>query len=62
MELRDNKKEEYMGKGVSKAVNNVNKILSPALVGRDVTKQSEIDNYMVRELDGTFNDYGYCKK
>lgn len=51
-----------MGKGVSRAVNNVNSVLSPALVGRDPTKQVEIDNYMVRELDGTFNDYGYCKK
>lgn len=50
-----------MGKGVSKAVNNVTSILSPALVGRDPTRQTEIDNYMVRELDGTFNDYGYCK-
>lgn len=62
MELRDGKSDEYMGKGVSRAVNNVNKVLSPALVGRDPTKQVEIDNYMVRELDGTFNDYGYCKK
>ena len=51
-----------MGKGVSKAVSNVDKVLSPALVGRDPTKQTEIDNYMVRELDGTFNNYGYCKK
>lgn len=61
LELRDGNKEEYMGKGVSKAVNNVNNILSPALKGKNPIKQTEIDNYMVRELDGTFNDYGYCK-
>ncbi len=48
MELRDGKNEEYMGKGVLKAVSNVNSLLSPALVGRDPTRQTEIDNYMVR--------------
>lgn len=48
LELRDGNKEEYMGKGVSKAVHNVVDILSPALKGRDPTKQTEIDNYMVR--------------
>lgn len=50
-----------MGKGVLKAVSNVNTILCSALKGKDPTRQTEIDNYMVRELDGTFNDYGYCK-
>ena len=48
VELRDGRDEEYMGKGVLKAVSNVNSLLSPALVGRDPTRQSEIDNYMVR--------------
>lgn len=48
VELRDGRDEEYMGKGVLKAVSNVNSLLSPALVGRDPTRQTEIDNYMVR--------------
>lgn len=50
-----------MGKGVLKAVNNVNTILCSALKGKNPTRQVEIDNYMVRELDGTFNNFGYCK-
>jgi enolase len=41
-----------MGKGVQKAVDNVNKILAPKLRGMDVTKQAEIDRMMI-ELDGT---------
>ena len=50
-----------MGKGVSKAVNNVNNIISPALKGWDPVKQSEIDNYMINKLDGTENEFGFCK-
>lgn len=61
LELRDGNQLEYMGKGVSKAVHNVNDIISAALVGKDPTKQVQIDNFMVRELDGTFNAFGYCK-
>lgn len=53
IELRDNDKR-YMGKGVLKAVNNVNDIIKPSLIGIDVTKQAEIDNIMLR-LDGTNN-------
>eukprot|EP00899_Mesostigma_viride_P003393 jgi/Mesvir1/13054/Mv06040-RA.2 len=44
-----------MGKGVSKAVDNLNKIIAPALVGKDPTKQKEIDDFMCKELDGTEN-------
>lgn len=44
-----------MGKGVSKAVNNVNNIISAALKGWDPVKQTEIDNHMVKQLDGTSN-------
>lgn len=40
--------------GVSKAVENVNKILGPAVVGKDPTKQTEIDELMLK-LDGTEN-------
>ena len=54
VELRDGDKGRYMGKGVLKAVDNVNKIIAPAVVGMDVTKQKEIDDKMIA-LDGTPN-------
>ncbi|RZC48775.1 hypothetical protein C5167_017200 [Papaver somniferum] len=60
LELRDGG-SEYLGKGVSKAVDNVNSIIGPALIGKDPTQQTEIDNFMVRELDGTTNEWGWCK-
>ncbi len=44
-----------MGKGVSKAVANVLNVISPALKGWDPVKQTDIDNLMVKELDGTSN-------
>ena len=53
LELRDGG-NAYMGKGVSKAVKNVNEIIAPALVGMDGEKQSEIDEKMLA-LDGTPN-------
>jgi len=52
-ELRDGE-DRYQGKGVLKAVQNVNKIIAPALKGRNVTKQREIDELMIK-LDGTEN-------
>eukprot|EP00213_Chloropicon_mariensis_P006586 CAMPEP_0197472472 /NCGR_PEP_ID=MMETSP1309-20131121/3673_1 /TAXON_ID=464262 /ORGANISM="Genus nov. species nov., Strain RCC998" /LENGTH=479 /DNA_ID=CAMNT_0043011029 /DNA_START=369 /DNA_END=1808 /DNA_ORIENTATION=+ len=55
VELRDGDKSQYMGKGVTKAVKNVNEIIGPALVGKDPTKQKEIDDFMIKELDGTDN-------
>jgi len=56
LELRDNDKANYHGKGVTKAVDNINKIITPALLGQnfDVTKQRDIDNFMLK-LDGTEN-------
>jgi len=54
VELRDGDAARYNGKGVTKAVDNVNAILGPALEGLDVTGQREIDNQMI-ELDGTPN-------
>jgi len=54
LELRDGDKAHYMGKGVSKAVANVNNIIAPAVVGQDPTKQTEIDHIMLK-LDGTEN-------
>jgi len=54
VELRDNDKKRYIGKGVLIAVNNVNKIISKSVIGMDVTKQKEIDDKMIK-LDGTEN-------
>ena len=53
-ELRDEEKNRYNGKGVQKAINNVNTIISNHLKGFDITAQRDIDNIM-RELDGTSN-------
>lgn len=61
LELRDGG-SDWMGKGVSKAVSNVNDIIAPALVGKDPVKQQEIDDFMVQELDGTTNEWGWCKQ
>jgi enolase len=54
LELRDGDKKRYLGKGVTKAVDNVNKIIAPALSGQDPTLQSHIDQMMLA-LDGTKN-------
>ncbi|KAJ6834961.1 enolase [Iris pallida] len=61
LELRDGG-SDYLGKGVAKAVENVNAIIGPALVGKDPTEQTLIDNFMVQELDGTKNEWGWCKQ
>jgi enolase len=54
VELRDNDKKVYLGKGVLKAIKNVNEIIAPALVGADVVDQTGIDEMMIR-LDETPN-------
>jgi len=54
VELRDGDKKRYMGKGVLKAVENVNKIIAPELLSKNPTKQKEIDSLMIK-LDGTEN-------
>ena len=54
VELRDGDKKRFSGKGVLKAVDNVNNIIAPELIGRDVTKQDKIDQFMIK-LDGTEN-------
>jgi len=61
LEMRDNDKNRFLGKGCLAAVKNVNEILSPALKGMDVTKQETIDKKMVEEVDGTQNEWGWCK-
>ncbi|CAB4010165.1 Alpha-enolase, partial [Paramuricea clavata] len=56
LELRDKDPAAYLGKGVQKAVSNVNTVIAPALLGKgfDVTNQEAIDKFMI-ELDGTDN-------
>ncbi|MBK6525739.1 MAG: phosphopyruvate hydratase [Crocinitomicaceae bacterium] len=54
VELRDNDKKVYMGKGVLNAVNNVNSVLQEALIGQSVFDQAALDNYMCT-MDGTAN-------
>ena len=52
LELRDGDPKRYLGKGVTKAVNNVNKVIAPKLVGRCACDQRGIDKLMLK-LDGT---------
>lgn len=54
VELRDGDKGRYLGKGVLKAVSNVNEIIAKALVGQEASEQLQIDQKMI-ELDGTPN-------
>ncbi|PQJ11072.1 phosphopyruvate hydratase [Flavipsychrobacter stenotrophus] len=54
VELRDGDKKKYMGKGVLKAVENVNDVIAEELYGVDVTDQKSIDSLMI-EMDGTPN-------
>jgi len=54
IELRDGDKGRYMGKGVLKAVQNVNDIIAPEIIGEDVLDQAYIDNILL-EIDGTPN-------
>lgn len=61
LELRDGDKKRLLGKGVLKAVKNVNDIIAPKLIGMDVTKQQAIDRLMVETIDGTQNDWGWSK-
>ena len=48
LELRDGDKKRYAGKGVKKAVSNVNTIIAQALLGKKVTDQSKLDHFMVQ--------------
>ena len=54
VELRDGDNSRYLGKGVKKAVNNVNTTIADAIIGLDAFNQKYIDNIMI-ELDGTPN-------
>ena len=54
IELRDHDMNRYLGKGVLKAVDNVNNIIAPEIIGKSCLEQREIDNTMLN-LDGTYN-------
>lgn len=54
VELRDGDNDRYYGKGVLKAVSNVNKIIAPVIIGKESFEQVEIDNTMIQR-DGTEN-------
>lgn len=54
LELRDNDKSKYVGKGVSKAIDNVNNVIAPQLIGKNVVEQAAIDNLML-SIDATEN-------
>lgn len=58
LELRDTDLPRYLGKGVLKAVENVNSVLGPALIGMDPTDQYAIDKKLI-EMDGTENKSKY---
>jgi len=61
LELRDGDKKRLLGKGVLKAVENVNTKIAPKLIGMTVTDQKGIDKMMVEVLDGSQNDWGWSK-
>ncbi|PIV73926.1 MAG: phosphopyruvate hydratase, partial [Rhodocyclales bacterium CG17_big_fil_post_rev_8_21_14_2_50_68_7] len=54
VELRDGDPKRFMGKGVTKAVRNVNRVIAPKLVGYDATEQVLVDRMLI-DLDGTEN-------
>ncbi|UCG92260.1 MAG: phosphopyruvate hydratase [candidate division WOR-3 bacterium] len=54
IELRDSDSRRYGGKGVLRAIENINNIIGPALIGRDVIEQPNLDKLMI-DLDGTPN-------
>jgi enolase len=54
LEMRDGDPKRYLGKGVLNAVKNVNTFIAPELIGKDSTKQEELDRLMIK-LDGTPN-------
>merc|ERR1740122_911629 len=61
LELGDGDKARCLGKGVLKAVANVNDVIGPKLVGLDVRDQAAIDKLMVETLDGSKNEWGWSK-
>lgn len=62
IDLIDRDQNRYKGKGVLKAVQNINEVIGPALKDKDCTDQFTLDSFMVEELDGSKNNYGWDKK
>lgn len=62
LELRDKDAARYLGKGVLKAVKNVNEIIAPKMYGKNVLEQAELDKIMYEELDGSQNEWGWSKE
>jgi len=60
LELRDGG-SRYKGKGVTKAIANIHDVIAPAMKGKDVRFQKDLDELMVQKLDGTENEWGYPK-
>lgn len=60
LELRDNVKSEFMGKGVKQAIDNINNVIAPALIDKklDEVDQAAVDNFMIK-LDATENKSKY---
>lgn len=54
VELRDGDKKRYNGKGVLKAVNNINQVIAPAIINKVFERQNALDNFLI-QLDGTPN-------
>ena len=61
LELRDNDEKRFLGKGVLKAIENINEIIAPELINQDPRMQQELDNIMVKMLDGSRNEWGWSK-
>ena len=61
VELRDGDKSRYLGKGVLKAVKNINEIIKPKLIGQSAFDQRKLDMMMIKDLDGSKNEYGFTK-
>ncbi|KAK8664928.1 hypothetical protein V6N13_084697 [Hibiscus sabdariffa] len=61
LELRDGG-SDYLGKGVSKVVENVDTIFDPTLVGKDPSEQTAIDNFRVQQLYETQKERSWCKQ
>lgn len=61
LELRDNDKSRYLGKGVLQAIKNVTNVIAPKLIGLDCREQKTIDKLMVETLDGSKNEWGWSK-
>ena len=61
LELRDADPKRFLGKGVLNAVKNVEQTIRPAILGKSVADQGALDRFMVEEIDGSKNEWGWSK-